>query len=320
MFKSAYALAIEWRTNLQQLRDGNACDESRGAWADQDKVVEDDRADGSVGPADSSDQGERAGGHLRERCGLRICRVGALQSQDIPRDIRTKVFAANGPTGCALDFRASLCRNAPDSARPLPYQLRLATDRGGNSGLPASALIDVFGEVHGGHLKRAASFNQAQRLLPLLSTALAIEPMKTVGQIRVDNVALLVKENGTLEAVAELAGTSSVYLSQIRNASLDQSTGRPRQMGTPMARRLEAACNKPLGWMDTPHAAEDASTEAAPSNIVRAAQWPFEQLDREKLGKLSHNDALRLEGAILTAAAQLGLDVARPDSGKRRSA
>jgi hypothetical protein len=77
--------------------------------------------------------------------------------------------------------------------------------------------------------------------------------MKTVGEIRLENLEALVREFGTLDAVATRAESTSVYLSQLRNGTIDQKTGRGRQMGNAIARRLEKACNKPSGWMDAAH-------------------------------------------------------------------
>lgn len=78
--------------------------------------------------------------------------------------------------------------------------------------------------------------------------------MKTIGDVRRDNLELLIKEKGSLEAVVQAEGvTSSTYLSQVRNRYHDIKTGKPREMGTAMARRLEERCGKPDGWMDHPH-------------------------------------------------------------------
>lgn len=78
--------------------------------------------------------------------------------------------------------------------------------------------------------------------------------MKTVDEIRLENLMLLIFEKGTQEAVAEAGGTSSVYLSQIKNRTPDKKTGKPRQMGDDMARKLEEGCVKERGWMDNVHA------------------------------------------------------------------
>ena len=74
--------------------------------------------------------------------------------------------------------------------------------------------------------------------------------MKTVSEIRLDNLELLIVELGTQEKVADAGGTSSVYLSQIKNRTPDKKTGKPRQMGDDMARKLEEGCKKERGWMD----------------------------------------------------------------------
>lgn len=93
--------------------------------------------------------------------------------------------------------------------------------------------------------------------------------MKAVGDIRLGNLELLVEQAGTLAAIAEAAGTSSVYLSQIRNRSLDSKTLKPREMGASMARRIEAALQLPSGWMDSEH--EDAAAPAATPKKTPAA-------------------------------------------------
>ncbi|QOR55255.1 MAG: hypothetical protein SHS37scaffold220_24 [Phage 67_12] len=80
--------------------------------------------------------------------------------------------------------------------------------------------------------------------------------MNTIGSIRRANLERLVMRAGTLEALAQSADTTSIYLSQIRNQAVDAKSGRPREMGTAMARRLERASGKPDGWMDVDHSSE----------------------------------------------------------------
>lgn len=74
--------------------------------------------------------------------------------------------------------------------------------------------------------------------------------MRPIGEIRLKNLETLIREAGTMEALAVKAGTTSIYLSQLRNRAVDAKTGRPREMGSSMARRLEIAAGKPKGWMD----------------------------------------------------------------------
>lgn len=52
----------------------------------------------------------------------------------------------------------------------------------------------------------------------------------------------------------------------------------------------------------------------------RKGKWPFARIDHERMVGLGHDDALRLETAILLAAAQLGIDIAAPHQAKRKAA
>lgn len=113
-------------------------------------------------------------GPIRHRRLEGVNRTGAPFPDDVPCDVRSQLFAANYPFRSALNQRALLRRNPPTSAGPLPHQLRLTADGCGDGGLSARPLVNVLGKVHGGHLKRGASLNQAARLLPLLSISLGI--------------------------------------------------------------------------------------------------------------------------------------------------
>ena len=97
--------------------------------------------------------------------------------------------------------------------------------------------------------------------------------MKTVDEIRLENLLALIEEMGTQEAVAEAGGTSSVYLSQIKNRTPDKKTGKLRQMGDDMARKLEEGCKKERGWMDNTHAGAVAYADA-PTVVPLVAAEP----------------------------------------------
>lgn len=96
--------------------------------------------------------------------------------------------------------------------------------------------------------------------------------MKPIGEIRLKNLETLIREFGTMEALAVAAGTTSVYLSQVRRRAIDIKTGKPREIGSRMARRLEAAGKnpKPPGWMDAEyqHVETMLSTEDGPAPDV----------------------------------------------------
>lgn len=58
----------------------------------------------------------------------------------------------------------------------------------------------------------------------------------------------------------------------------------------------------------------------SPVPMRQRSPWPFPGLDEKKVRRLKSEDALRLEGAILLAAAQLHLDLTAAGTGKRNAA
>ena len=72
-------------------------------------------------------------------------------------------------------------------------------------------------------------------------------------RIRLDNLERLIAESGSARRLAELSGTSSSYISQVRTQRPTRS-GSPRGIGDDLAARFEKAMNKPDGWMDEFHA------------------------------------------------------------------
>ena len=81
-------------------------------------------------------------------------------------------------------------------------------------------------------------------------------------------------ELGSLESVADAGSTSSVYLSQVKHQTIDRKTGKPRQMGGAIARRLEVGCNKPKGWMDKDHAAANITLPGFSVTATASNQTP----------------------------------------------
>lgn len=80
--------------------------------------------------------------------------------------------------------------------------------------------------------------------------------MKTVDEIRRDNLLLLIQEAGSAARLAVLTEVPAPVISQVKNAA-KHSAGRkkPRVMGPDVARRLETKMGKPKGWMDVDHSA-----------------------------------------------------------------
>jgi SOS-response transcriptional repressor LexA len=79
-------------------------------------------------------------------------------------------------------------------------------------------------------------------------------------QTRLNNLEILIAETGSAAKVAQLAGTSESYLSQVRRKMPTQK-GTPRGLGDELAARLEKGLGKPQGWMDEPHDDETVSSD-----------------------------------------------------------
>jgi transcriptional regulator with XRE-family HTH domain len=137
----------------------------------------------------------------------------------------------------------------------------------------------------------------------MLSDLLSNMSMKDINTIRRENLLRLLKEAGTQERLAERCEVSHIYLNQIKNMRPDPTTGKIRNVGNQLARKLEKGMGKPQGWMDTDHSEKHSAAKS------QNGAWPFDTLSFEKIIKLTHDERVQLETAVLLSAAQLGLDV-----------
>lgn len=83
-----------------------------------------------------------------------------------------------------------------------------------------------------------------------------------IQEIRLKNLAILVKEFGAISALAKACGTPPNYLSQILNG-VESSPGRPRGVGHILAEKLELAAGKPRGWIDSNNHDNNAGAKIA---------------------------------------------------------
>lgn len=101
--------------------------------------------------------------------------------------------------------------------------------------------------------------------------------MKIVEDVRRERLQMLVDEFGTLSALNDKLGLNArdSTLSQYLNQWTKPGTDRPKVMGSGMARRLEQACGKEAGWMDTdPQLEAAAIAYEALSQHFMAAEGP----------------------------------------------
>jgi len=102
-------------------------------------------------------------------------------------------------------------------------------------------------------MQRAYSLSSIKIIIFLRNLCSNTAIMKTINEIRLANLELLISEAGTIGRLASMCGTSSVYISQLRHKARNNTTGKARNIGDAAARKFEAGMGKPVGWMDTPH-------------------------------------------------------------------
>ncbi len=77
-----------------------------------------------------------------------------------------------------------------------------------------------------------------------------------IDDIRRKNILALEKEAQTPRALADLVGMTYAQYVNLRDGAIDSKTGKRRGMRKETAGRFDAACNKPLGWLDQDHSIE----------------------------------------------------------------
>lgn len=77
--------------------------------------------------------------------------------------------------------------------------------------------------------------------------------MKTIDEIRRDNIAILVEEHGGVKSLAVKLEKSEAQVSQWLNGSKDSKTGKQRGMNSDTSRSIEEKAGKERGWMDHEH-------------------------------------------------------------------
>ena len=111
--------------------------------------------------------------------------------------------------------------------------------------------------------------------------------MRVIEEVRRLRLIELAQEHGSYVALNKLLGllVRDSTLSQYRTTAPNSRTGKPRGMGSALARRLEAAAGKPVGWMDT-------------DPDLAASTWPLERVDRERYLRLAPEDRAYVQGAM----------------------
>jgi phage repressor protein C with HTH and peptisase S24 domain len=88
--------------------------------------------------------------------------------------------------------------------------------------------------------------------------------MKTIDEIRKDNLSALAKELGGIGVLADKIERSPSQVSQWVSGSKHSVSGKPRRLSSDSARYIEQRCAKQNGWLDVDHKLtnEDASLKS----------------------------------------------------------
>jgi hypothetical protein len=145
-------------------------------------------------------------------------------------------------------------------------------------------------KVHACYLSAALSVVNSAALRHEISAALSNRRVKTVEEIRRDRLQQLVEDHGSYAALNEKIGLErrDSTLNQIGKQSQNSKTKTPKTMGSPMARRIEAALKLEPGWMDNEPSAA-------------AIAWPFEFVDESRYRKLGSGDQGYAQGKMMAA-------------------
>jgi SOS-response transcriptional repressor LexA len=119
----------------------------------------------------------------------------------------------------------------------------------------------------------------------------------TINQTRLKNLLTLISENKSMANVARLSDTSEKYLWQIVHERKLPS-GKTQGVGNNLARKLEAGCNKPAGWLDAPHHA--LTKQASREHKDYLAIPVFEASASMGLGKIQPEQDLIVGGITLS--------------------
>ena len=116
--------------------------------------------------------------------------------------------------------------------------------------------------------------------------------MKTIAEIRRDNLLILISEHGTTAALNTRVGMTrtDATLSQIKNRSPDSKTGAPKGMGDALARRIEVSLGLEVGWMDNsqvPHSYRTQRMSAALA-VMEVLDDQHLELAIKLIGTLKH--------------------------------
>lgn len=107
--------------------------------------------------------------------------------------------------------------------------------------------------------------------------------MRTIDDIRHERLLELIREAGSVQALADRLGKSHSQISQLKTRARYNAAGGRKSVGTTLAREIERTMELPEGWMDTDPQAQVCNhsapaecreqPEARPASPVNQSVW-----------------------------------------------
>lgn len=122
------------------------------------------------------------------------------------------------------------------------------------------------------------------------SALLSDSSVKTIDDIRLSNLSLLIAHTGGQRHLADRIGKAPAQISQWVNRAPSSSTGLPRRMSTETARDMERLLGLPLGWMDATN--DHVPLAGSDDRRICEAQTEYRELRPDQLAILDLWEAL----------------------------
>lgn len=97
--------------------------------------------------------------------------------------------------------------------------------------------------------------------------------MRTIEEIRRDNLVTLVQEFGSQRALADVIDKKPAQISQWITMAPSSETGTPRAMSSEVAREIESIVGRERGWMDHDHSVTTSGRALRPDQLALLKQW-----------------------------------------------
>lgn len=106
--------------------------------------------------------------------------------------------------------------------------------------------------------------------------------MKSIEEIRTENLNRLIEQCGSVKNFAEKIGRSTTQVSQWKKNHPDSRTGKPRVPNSGSCRMIEAKFNLPTGWMDIDQN-QEAENQPVPKQKSSSQQPKFTDISFLKI-------------------------------------